>query len=155
MTPGHSQHHVAFNTAQYLFAGEAGGVFWSPKSGPVYLRPATPPRFFYDVYRQSVQALLDTNATTLCYGHYGMTADAHRLLYRHCDQLELWREIIAAEISYDQQADFLDRCTERLLKKDSLLASYPQMAPLIQQRERGFILNSIRGFAGDLEAASK
>jgi glyoxylase-like metal-dependent hydrolase (beta-lactamase superfamily II) len=155
MTPGHSQHHVAFNTAQYLFAGEAGGVFWSPKSEPVYLRPATPPRFFFDVYRQSVQALVDTGATALCYGHYGMTTDAQALLKRHCDQLELWREIIAAEIPYDEPADFLDRCTERLLAKDPLLAGYATMAPLIQERERGFMRNSIKGFAGYLEAMSK
>ena len=155
ITPGHSQHHVAFNTAQYLFAGEAGGVFWAPNSGSAYLRPATPPRFFFDVYRQSVQALLDTGATTLCYGHYGMTADARELLERHCDQLELWREIIAAEMPYAEQPDFLDRCTDRLLKEDALLASYSQMATLVQQRERGFMRNSIRGFAGYLEAEPK
>ena len=155
MTPGHSQHHVAFNTAQYLFAGEAGGVYWHPKSGPIYLRPATPPRFFFDVYRQSVEALLNTEATTLCYGHYGMTTNAMDLLHRHYDQLELWREIIGAEMPFDEQGDFLDRCAQRLLEKDPLLAGYANMEPSIQQRERGFMRNSIRGFAGYLEDLAK
>ena len=155
MTPGHSQHHVAYRTAQYLFAGEAGGVFRAQASGPEYLRPATPPRFYFDIYYQSVEALLKTAPTTLCYGHYGLTTEAMAHLGRHRDQLMLWRRVIAAEMPYKAQDDFLERCLTHLLQEDSLLAGYRHMDPLIQQRETGFLFNSIRGFAGYLETISK
>ena len=45
-TPGHSPHHFAIAARDYLFAGEAGGVCLPLPSGDLYLRPATPPRFF-------------------------------------------------------------------------------------------------------------
>ncbi|MBT8375187.1 MAG: MBL fold metallo-hydrolase, partial [Deltaproteobacteria bacterium] len=43
-TPGHSPHHVSYLAKEYLFAGEAGGVFLSNNCNSEYLRPATPPR---------------------------------------------------------------------------------------------------------------
>lgn len=147
MTPGHSQHHVAYRTAGYLFAGEAGGVFSAQAAGPEYLRPATPPRFFFDIYRQSVEALIKTGPTTMCYGHYGLTTAATDHLHRHCDQLMLWRRVIASEMPYQAHDEFLDRCLTHLLREDSLLAGYRHMDPLIQKRERVFLLNSIKGFA--------
>jgi len=155
MTPGHSQHHVAYRTGEYLFAGEAGGVYWAQGFEPAYLRPATPPRFFYDIYHQSVEALLKTAPTTMCYGHYGWTTKAEDLLRQHLDQLVLWRQVIAAQMDQDARDDFLPRCLAQLLQEDALLAGYYRMAPLIQQREKGFLFNSIRGFAGYLSSGLK
>lgn len=154
LTPGHSQHHVAFRTDRYLFAGEAGGVYRALDTGSIYLRPATPPRFFFDVYRQSVAALIKTDPHTMCYGHYGMTTDALNLLQRHWDQLALWRDIIAAQMPCVDQNDFLERCSKRLFEADNMLAGYGDMTPRVQERERGFMYNSIRGFAGYLKSVA-
>ncbi len=49
--------------------------------------------------------------------------------------------------AYQAHDEFLDRCLTHLLQEDSLLAGYRHMDPLIQKRERGFLLNSIKGFA--------
>ncbi len=154
MTPGHSQHHVAYRTDQYLFAGEAGGVFSAQASGPEYLRPATPPRFFFDIYRQSVEALIKTAPTTMCYGHYGVTTKAAEHLRRHCEQLRLWRRVIAAEMAHSAHDDFFARCLTHLLQEDPSLSGFHHMDPPIQQRERGFLLNSIRGFAEYLKTVA-
>jgi glyoxylase-like metal-dependent hydrolase (beta-lactamase superfamily II) len=154
LTPGHSQHHVSYHTTRYLFAGEAGGVYWISPRGRIYLRPATPPRFFFDIYRQSVDLLIAHEPTTMCYGHYGITNAAVARLREHRDQLTRWRRVIAAEMAGPKQDDFLRHCLDRLLQEDPLLAGYHEMDPLVQQREKGFLLNSISGFAGYLQAVA-
>ena len=58
ITPGHSPHHVSYLVENYLFAGEAGGVFLSPGPGKRYLRPSTPPRFFMEIYINSLDKLI-------------------------------------------------------------------------------------------------
>ena len=46
-TPGHASHHVSYCIDGNLFAGEAGGVCHSSAEGRFYMRPATPPTFFF------------------------------------------------------------------------------------------------------------
>ncbi|MBW2616874.1 MAG: MBL fold metallo-hydrolase [Deltaproteobacteria bacterium] len=47
-TPGHAIHHLSFSFDNWLFAGEASGIYLSI-NGDEYMRPSTPPRFFFDV----------------------------------------------------------------------------------------------------------
>ncbi|HSO18851.1 MAG TPA: MBL fold metallo-hydrolase, partial [Desulfosarcina sp.] len=68
-TPGHSPHHFAIATASCLFVGEAGGVCLPLPSGDVYLRPATPPRFFLETSLSSIDRLMAVNPRAICYGH--------------------------------------------------------------------------------------
>jgi hypothetical protein len=55
---------------------------------------------------------------------------------------------------YVDQDDFLERCSRRLFEADNLLAGYADMTPRVQERERGFVYNSIRGFAGYLKSVA-
>ena len=56
-TPGHAVHHLSFVYKGALFAGEAGGNYARVGNGE-YLRPATPPKLFLDVFLKSVDRLL-------------------------------------------------------------------------------------------------
>ena len=57
-TPGHSPHHYAIAADGCLFAGEAGGVCLPLPSGDLYLRPATPPRFFLETSLSSIDRVM-------------------------------------------------------------------------------------------------
>ena len=76
-TPGHSPHHYAISANGCLFAGEAGGVCLPLPSSDIYLRPATPPRFFLETSLSSIDRLMATRPETLCYGHFGMREDGY------------------------------------------------------------------------------
>lgn len=151
ITPGHSPHHVSFLSNEYLFAGETGGVYLCPSKGVEYLRPATPPRFFLDTCINSIDILLDTHPSTLCYGHHGITRNATDMLEKHRNQLYAWKEIIADEMDKFQGDDIVESCMKRLLKADSLLSGFFQMDTDVQEREKSFLANSIKGFLGYLD----
>ena len=155
-TPGHAPHHVSFQTGNYLFAGEAGGVYRSLPENRYYLRPATPPRFFLNVAVQSLDALIACRAKTLCYGHYGIHKNAVEVLQAHRKQLLLWERLIKNEV--DRQGNGIeiqaqiDACLKRLLKEDPLMVTFEQLPPVVQERETDFLQNSIRGYLGWLES---
>ena len=74
------------------------------------------------------------------------------MLTRHREQLLLWEAILAAETvrgKKDAAAD-VDSWLALLLAQDPLLAAFGQLPPAARQRERGFLKNSIKGFAGYL-----
>ena len=150
-TPGHSANHVSYLTEKYLFAGEAGGVFLSLDSGCEYLRPATPPRFFLEISTDSIDALIEKNPLNICYGHHGIKENAVQMLNKNRNQLLLWEKIIKKEIQNNNN-DFLTSCFNRLLKEDLLLAGFSHMDSSVQKRERGFIINSIKGYEGYLKS---
>ncbi len=155
MTPGHSQHHVSYQTEEYLFAGEAGGVcFPLPLNNGDYMRPATPPRFFLDITAKSIDDLIARNPTNICFSHFGIKDDAIGMLTAHKQQLLLWKELISGQMARSQEKDFLDRCLEVLLQSDPLMAGFSCLDESVQQRERIFIYNSIKGFQGYLKAVS-
>ncbi len=152
-TPGHSPHHYAIAANNgYLFAGEAGGVCLPLPSGEIYLRPATPPRFFMETSLASIDRLMAVTPGALCYGHFGMRADGMHMLASHREQLLFWKKMLDEEALGRgmDSADFADRCVDRLLLADPLLQGFLRLSPEVQTRERGFLLNSVRGFAGYL-----
>lgn len=153
-TPGHSPHHVSYLTEEYLFAGEAGGVFLALDSGGEYLRPATPPRFFLEISSDSIDALIEKKPLNICYGHYGIKGNAVEMLTKHRNQLLLWEKIIRREIQ-NSDSDFLTSCFNRLLKEDPLLAGFFHMSQPVRKREQGFIINSIKGYEGYLKSAEQ
>lgn len=149
-TLGHAPHHVSFRSGDYLFAGEAGGVCLSIQGENDYLRPATPPRFHFDVYLESVDRLLEQTPQMLCYGHFGITDDAHAMLTKHRRQLFLWKDVLENVISNAPEGGLEEACLERLLEQDELMRAFHQMKPPARRRERGFLMNSIKGFVGFL-----
>lgn len=152
LTPGHAPHHVSYLVEPYLFAGEAGGVFLDLSGGEFYLRPATPPRFFLEKSIQSIDKLLDIPHDILCYGHFGMTKKTPGLLEAHKQQLFAWADVIRRQMQINQGAEFETRCEEILLKKDPCLAAWNRLESAVQERERFFLHNSIRGYKGYLES---
>jgi glyoxylase-like metal-dependent hydrolase (beta-lactamase superfamily II) len=152
ITPGHAPHHVSFQTDNYLFAGETGGIYVSLPEKKFYLRPATPPRFFLDIALQSVDALITSQPKTICYSHFGINEDASMMLEAHRGQLLLWEALIKDEIQSGAAKDRTVACLKRLLKEDPLMATFDQLPPDIQKRETYFLQNSINGYLGYLDS---
>lgn len=149
-TPGHSAHHLSFRYKDRIFVGEAAGNYLIVQDKE-YLRPATPPRFLFDVSMKSVDRLLELEDQPICYAHFDEAESSHELLNRFRGQLELWREIISAEMQAGE-AGLLDRCINALMEKDGNLKAFELLDPHTQRRERFFIGNSIKGFLGFFHA---
>lgn len=157
LTPGHAPHHVSYLLDPYLFAGEAGGVCLDISGVDLYLRPATPPRFFMETSIKSIEALIAGKPSKICYGHFGIKEDAIGMLKMHREQLFLWKEIIEDEmirLNGPNAEDFLESCLQRLLKEDRHLNGFSYMDETVQARERGFLENSIKGFIGYLQTVA-
>ena len=151
-TPGHSSHHVSYQTDRRLYLGEAGGVCLSLPGHQLYLRPATPPRLFLDQALNSIDTLIAKKPSVACYGHFGLQHDAAEKLARHRHQLLLWERMVKAQLQDDPSGDFIGICRDRLLAEDPLLRGFNHMPPDVQERERAFLANSIRGFLGHLNS---
>jgi glyoxylase-like metal-dependent hydrolase (beta-lactamase superfamily II) len=152
LTPGHSVHHVSYMAGPVLFAGEAGGVCLNVEPGLEYLRPATPPKFFLETSVKSIDALISKRPKTICYGHCGMRDDAAGMLARHRAQLFFWKDAIGRELSSSPRKNYVLDCQNVLLREDGNLEGFFRLEPDKQERERGFLANSIRGFAGYLQS---
>ena len=152
MTPGHAPHHVSYFIDSWLFVGEAGGVFIHMPGSDDYLRPATPPRFFFETYISSVDKLIRAKPSMICYGHFGSHEDAVGMLKTHRNQLYLWRNIIEDEVArlHPIDDDLFENCLQRLLKEDLRLNHFFHMDGPVQEREKEFLKNSIKGFVGYL-----
>jgi glyoxylase-like metal-dependent hydrolase (beta-lactamase superfamily II) len=151
-TPGHAPHHISYVGETGLFVGEAGGVRLDLPGGGVYMRPATPPRFFPEVYLNSLAVVEAQRPERLLYGHFGMMEDTG-LLARHAEQIHFWMGIVEAvwtERGRDTSADVVKHCLERLLAEDGHLCGFKRFDPGVQERERGFLLNSVCGMLGEL-----
>ena len=146
ITPGHSPHHVSYLVENYLFAGEAGGVFLSPGPGKRYLRPSTPPRFFMEIYINSLDKLIKSKADIICYGHFGMAKGAVELLKKHREQMFFWYNIISTRFNESKSDDYIKNLTAQLLETDSLLECFHQLKDEAKEREKNFIKNTIMGF---------
>jgi glyoxylase-like metal-dependent hydrolase (beta-lactamase superfamily II) len=161
-TPGHAAHHVAFRHGGDLFVGEAAGTFSDLGGGPAgedyYLRPATPPRFFPDVARASLECLLalDPMPGRLLFAHHGAFAGrVDRLLTVARDQLTLWVDTAQAVLAdlrglphSEQPADhedLMDLITGRLARVDSHFARGADLPADIRARETDFTRQTLRG----------
>jgi len=146
-TPGHAAHHLSFLYQDVLFAGEAGGIYLDGEI--FYLRPATPPRFFFEAAIRSLDKLMGLTAEKICYGHYGYSHDALRMLNIYREQLFLWQEVIksvAQNYSNKSKAEIAFIAFEKLLKEDKIFSRYLKLDKDIREREKYFILNSIKGY---------
>ncbi len=168
-TPGHAAHHVAFRHGDNLFLGESAGTFSDLDAGPggddFYLRPATPPRFFLDVAKDSLERLLalDPLPRRALFAHHGeFTGDVRSLLTVARDQLILWvatadavladlRGLPHSEQPTDQE-DFMDMITARLTRVDPHFARGAALPADIRERERDFTRQTLRGILGYLRS---
>ncbi len=148
-TPGHAPHHLSFCYKNMLFAGEAGGNSFCV-AGLEYIRPATPPRFFLEVFLSSLDKLLSLKDQTLYYAHFGSAEGSHKRLRTVREQLLHWKTIIFHEMKKGH-TDLIDRCVETLIQNDPNLSAFQRMTPEMQRRERIFLANSVSGFVGFLQ----
>ncbi len=148
-TPGHAPHHLSFVHKGHLFAGEASGNYLTVKNKD-YLRPATPPIFFLEAFMKSLERLLKVDSQPIYYAHFGRADDSHLLVNRYRDQLLRWRDLIQNEMNLGEEG-LIERCVDSLLKSDPDLSAFEDFSPEIQQREKFFMANSIRGYVGYLQ----
>jgi glyoxylase-like metal-dependent hydrolase (beta-lactamase superfamily II) len=145
-TPGHAPHHLSFCHEGRLFSGEAAGNYFLV-GDESYLRPATPPRFFLDVFLQSVERLLSLEDQTICYAHFGKGESSKTLLGRFREQVLQWKAWISGQVDSDPGGS-VENCVDMLLERDPNLRAFSLMPPGVQERERSFMANAVRGFIG-------
>ena len=148
-TPGHAAHHLSFCYRNRLFVGEAGGNYLVVE-GKEYLRPATPPRFFFDACVKSVDKLLSVKDQPIYYAHFDRAESSHRLLRSFRDQLILWKRRIHEQMLKGNK-DLIKRCVDTLLEQDPNLRAFEKLDPDTQKREEFFMTNGIKGFVGFLQ----
>jgi glyoxylase-like metal-dependent hydrolase (beta-lactamase superfamily II) len=147
-TPGHAAHHLSFIYKGHLMAGEAGGVYFTTPNS-AYLRPATPPVFILHQFVESIDRLLTRENLPICYAHFGQAQNSHPMLKRARDQLILWERLIQEEIASGEE-HAVERCMETLLSKDPELGTFESLGSEVQERERFFMANSVKGYLGFL-----
>jgi glyoxylase-like metal-dependent hydrolase (beta-lactamase superfamily II) len=153
-TPGHAPHHlsfiVPFRGERLFFVGEAAGLYMSGASAPnfPYLRPTTPPRFDCGAAQASLDRIeqnLQGNEL-LCYSHYGAARQPRRMIALEKEQIGTWLSLIS-RMRGSSEEDIADR----LLSQDPLLRGLKRLPEDLRERERVFILNSVKGFLGYFE----
>ena len=151
-TPGHAPHHISLIYKDYLFAGEAGGIFLDV-NGQNYLRPATPPKFVLEEAVESVDRMIGDEAQEICYAHTWIHGQGKSMLKKYKDQLYLWKEVVAEQMKEDRGGNLVDQCVAALLKKDELLWGFNDLTQDDKAREFYYIRNSIQGYVEYLKRA--
>lgn len=151
-TPGHASHHLSYllplenqvGNQKVLFTGEAAGIFCNfPDLNTFYMRPATPPKFFFETSMRSLDLLASTGPTIVCCGHYGFSGKGEIILESHKEQLKRWKRIIDTH----RQSE-ISTILNHLFDKDHLLHCYARFDDALKQREKYFLTNSVKGFLG-------
>ncbi|MEZ6101008.1 MAG: MBL fold metallo-hydrolase [Pirellulaceae bacterium] len=140
-TIGHSPHHVSYLLDGTLYCGEALGVT-VPTVGAhsTYLRPATPPKFVYDVYQHSIETLADVECQRYALGHFGSVPGRIDLPEMAMEQIHRWINAVG------QHADApLEHLLRLLQKSDPCFAPFGYLPDVIQQRELIFFRNTVDG----------
>jgi len=147
-TPGHAVHHQSYLFDEYLFAGEALGVH-QPLKKDFYLRPATPPRFVFDIAYESIKKLEKLGNKIVCFGHYGFEPNSLEIIDLFKEQIKLWVKVVSENASqYEDDKEIIKASKAELLKVDKLFAKYKMLDDDIKKREDYFIENSLKGILG-------
>lgn len=147
ITPGHAPHHLCFLElgTKGLFAGEVAGVYVGSVGT---LRPATPIPFRLDHILTSLDKVMRLAPEHIFYGHFGPADEASLRLARHREQLHLWAQTIQEAV---EKGAGEEEILAQLLEGDPNLKGFNGLPPAQRERERYFLMNSIRGFVGYLE----
>jgi len=105
---------------------------------------ATPPVFDYDMYLDSLKKAAAADVSHICFAHYGYSRDVKNVFDTAFDQLENWMATV--EKHYRTGTEHFEKIVfEELLRNDRGVAHYHTLPEDIQEREKYFSLNSIRG----------
>lgn len=153
-TPGHAPHHLSFRLGQTMFVGEAGGCpeIWG---GRIYVSPASPPKFFPEVTRASVDLLLEEADGPAYFGHTHYPMPLHETLHIRNRQLARWEELLrrpeSARRPDETRQGHLDRLIDLILAEDHDHMPPAGLSPDALERHRYFTGNNLEGFLGYLE----
>ncbi len=150
-TPGHAPHHLAFRVGPWLFVGELAGVR-APGPATDCWRPATPPPFRHDVYRESLARARELGGELACLGHYGAVPDPDGILSAAGEQLDRWVEVVRAHRRLEGPA-FEVAVFRDLLRTDPRFTSFSSLPGDVRERERYFFGNTLKGLRGWVERA--
>jgi glyoxylase-like metal-dependent hydrolase (beta-lactamase superfamily II) len=131
-----------------LFAGEVGGVYVPLEDG-YYVRPATPPPFQHEIFRDSIEKAAALDVSLVCLGHYGCRQDAAALFERAKRQLDFWVATVERHFKAGSEP-FEEAVLADLIANDPDMTGWQSLPKDIQARERNFCFNSIRGIRGYL-----
>ncbi len=148
-TPGHAPHHSSYvyelEGKRILFPGEAAGCYFEFDDGTVFMRPATPHKFYYETAMESLQKLIGLkNIDLICFPHSGFSRDPEGLLESAAEQMELWKDIISA-LPEDANTE---EGVAALLKNDPALAQVERLSERDREREAFFLRQSVDGYLG-------
>jgi len=157
MTPGHAVHHVSFLHGDTLFVGEAFGTRSPLPTGALYMRPATPKRFFLDQALASLDTLraLPTEPKLTAFAHYGSLPGAFAYADAAKKQLLLWVETAREAMATTTARPELDELVfAKLQEIDPIYGQgrFDELTPEVQRRERHFLTNSLDGILGWLDS---
>jgi len=139
-TPGHAAHHQCFVFKDWLFCGELFGIFHQLKDA-IYLRPATPPKFVFEDFSESMDKVTPYMNRQICFSHYGSYPDGKKILKTAKRQLALWVEVVKNHVN-DPDMEVI---IEDLTRSDPVFARKKQLEEKLFDREMYFSRNSIRG----------
>ncbi len=148
-TPGHAPHHLAFRAGAWFFAGELGGVRY-PLPGGDYWRPATPPPFRHDVFRESLETVKGRAGGLCCLGHYGAVTGAEEVLAQASEQLDLWVEAVRRHRRMTGE-EFEEAVLASLRAEDPRFGRFRDLPADVRNRERYFLANTLKGLRGWVE----
>lgn len=139
-TPGHAPHHQCFAFRDVLFCGELFGIF-DALENDFYLRPATPPRFVFEDFLDSMDKIRPYADRKLCFGHYGSFPKGLEILAASRAQLSLWVDVIRSHMAEPDMGGII----EDLMTSDPVFSRVRHLAGQQFEREMHFTKNSIRG----------
>ncbi len=150
-TPGHAPHHLSFRVSTegrpLFFIGEAAGMALPAQDGNLWLRPTTPPRFDAEAALNSMQLILSAlrGDEKLCYAHWGMAEGPKERVELALEQTQRWLEATGTmgETGPEEMVSWF-------LERDPLLRA--ALDPDLLERERRFMVNSVRGMRECLSA---
>lgn len=146
-TLGHASHHQSYLFGEFLFIGECVGVH-VPLKNDYYLRPATPPKFYYEPAMNTLENLLKLGSKRVCFAHFGFKRDSVEIVERAMKQLRLWVSTvydIACKRDIKDEMELNRIAKEELLEKDIKFSNYKLLDDDIKKREDFFIANSLKG----------
>jgi len=113
-SPGHAVHHLAWQCAEHLFCGDAGGIRLEAAQTP--RAPTPPPDINLEAWRESVARLRSRDARVLHVAHAGSYTDpaAHwdALLANMETDAQRVRSLLAAGATLDEVTDDFTRQLE-------------------------------------------
>lgn len=155
-TLGHSPHHQSYLFKDVLFVGEACGHNY-PSEEIIYLRPATPPIFNYDLYLSSLQKLLslDLAGYKICFPHWGMRDNAAMMIEIAHNQIKNWVRVIESLYNKRLQSNFMELLFAELLNADTIFSNLRLLDQEVQLREPFTMRQSVAGIIGYIENKRK